>query len=363
MIIVWGRRRRIRRRRIRRRRAPNRRVPRVRSSASCSSQSRRPSHSRGERRSRNGPSPGRSRPVVPAVTLVAEEIGIGRDGNGRDHRRRRRIAVAVAVAVGIGVLRARGSGQTAQSGQKSRGREKGNAFVRHKLLSPLVQSRDQGDAGLEECKSLSTAIAVRRGKWPKAASRPPLARSVRRNNSRPDRAAGSSGVGEQGLARRSAAFGDDNPFLADSFDRQHLARARQPVAGTNFVKPAGAALHERYAVLDLSQRIIADRLRGVGGFGVRAAGRRRGRPGRDFRAGSTAPLASVLAVAEPAAWRKQSGPGREAQARRRLDLAITSLLAVGTDDLAEIAASSRPMDLSFFSSLASICAATLAASA
>ena len=78
--------------------------------------------------------------------------------------------------------------------------------------------------------------------------------------------AGIAPLGVAGLQSRSlpidpAAFGDDNPFLADSFDRQHSARARQPVAGTNFVKPAGAALHERYAVLDLSHHVIADRLR------------------------------------------------------------------------------------------------------
>ena len=145
---------------------------------------------------------------------------------------------------------------------------------------------------------------------------------------------GVAGLGSGGLPVDPAAFGDDNPFLADFFDPQHSAHARQPVAGTNFVKPAGAALHERYAVLDLSHRIIANRLRGVGGFGVRAAGGRgrSGAGGATFAAGLTLALASLLAVA-------------------------------GADDLAEIAASSRPMDLSFFSSLASICAATLAASA
>ena len=95
---------------------------------------------------------------------------------------------------------------------------------------------------------------------------------------------GVAGLKSRGLPVDPAAFGDDNPFLADFFDRQHSARARQPVAGTNFVKPAGAALHERYAVLDLSHRIIADRPRGVGGFGVRAASYRRWGGGQIGRA-------------------------------------------------------------------------------
>ena len=104
---------------------------------------------------------------------------------------------------------------------------------------------------------------------------------------------GVAGLKCRGLPVDPAAFGDDNPFLADFFDRQHSARARQPVAGTNFVKPAGAALHERYAVLDLSHRIIADRPRGVGGFDVRAAGRRGRGGGRDFRRRLDAPLGVV----------------------------------------------------------------------
>jgi len=89
-----------------------------------------------------------------------------------------------------------------------------------------------------------------------------------------------------------AAFGDDNPFSADFFDPQDLARARQPVAGTNFVSRR-RGLHERYAVLDLSHRIIADRPRGVGGFDIRAAGRRGWGGGRDFRRRLDAPLGVV----------------------------------------------------------------------